>query len=394
MHLEKIRENQGSRFDRYVIGTLIIVFTFFVAQIPHTYAVIKAVGLEQLGTLDVAGILQALPPNTTLVLMLFPFALVAVLVLVLIRYLHNISIREFITARDKIDWKRIGFAFTGIVLLNSLFFIISYYTNPSDFQWNFDPQAFATLFLIAIVLVPLQTSAEELFFRGYLMQGFGQIFKNRIFPLLITSLLFGFMHFGNPEIDKLGPLLIVSYVSMGFFFGIITLMDEGLELALGYHAGNNLLISLLVTSDWTAFQTHSLFLDVSEPDVYMLAFMQLPMLIILLLLFSWKYKWKNYRTHLLGSATNQLNEMSKKKNITNISILAGGVLIFYFALIKPINPCDCLDATVTNNTSTYKKCLDQDYDKAFGYAEKYLSNQKFTSQEAVLDSYWTEKCNR
>ena len=38
MHLEKIRENQGGRFDRYVIGSLIIVFTFFVAQIPHTYA--------------------------------------------------------------------------------------------------------------------------------------------------------------------------------------------------------------------------------------------------------------------------------------------------------------------------------------------------------------------
>jgi membrane protease YdiL (CAAX protease family) len=301
MHLEKIRENQGGRFDRYVIGSLIIVFTFFVAQIPHTYAVIKAVGLEQLGTLDITGILQALPPNTTLALMLFPFALVAVLVLVLIRHLHNISIRAFITSRDKIDWKRIGFAFTGIVLLNSLFFIISYYTNPSDFQWNFDPQAFAILFVIAIVLVPLQTSAEELFFRGYLMQGLGQVFKQRIFPLLITSLLFGFMHFGNPEIDKLGPLLMVSYVSMGFFFGIITLMDEGLELALGYHAGNNLLISLLVTSDWTAFQTNSLFLDVSTPDVYMLAFMQLPMLLILLVLFSWKYGWNNWRQRLISS---------------------------------------------------------------------------------------------
>ena len=303
MHLENIRESQGGRFDRYLIGSLIIVFTFFVAQIPHTYAVIKAVGLEQLGTLDIAGILQALPPNTTLMLMLFPFALVAVLVLLLIRYLHNISIRAFITSRDNIDWKRIGFAFTAIVLLNSLFFIISYLTNPSDFQWNFDPQAFATLFLIAIVLVPLQTSAEELFFRGYLMQGFGQICKHRIFPLLITSLLFGFMHFGNPEIDKLGPLLIVSYVSMGFFFGIITLMDEGLELALGYHAGNNLLISLLVTSDWTAFQTNSLFLDVSEPDVYMLAFMQLPMLLILLALFSWKYGWNNWHQRLISSPT-------------------------------------------------------------------------------------------
>lgn len=301
MHLEKIRESQGGRFDRYVIGSLIIVFAFFVAQLPHTFAVINAVGLDQLGSLDVAGILQALPSNTTLVLMLLPFALVAVLVLVLIRRLHDISIRAFITSRAKIDWKRIGFSFVGIVLLNFLFFVFSYYSNPSHFQWNFDPQAFAILFLIAIVLVPLQTSAEELFFRGYLMQGFGQVFKHRIFPLLITSLLFGFMHFGNPEIDKLGPLLMVSYVSMGFFFGIITLMDEGLELALGYHAGNNLLISLLVTADWTAFQSNSLFLDVSTPDVYMLAFMQLPMLLILLALFSWKYGWNNWRQRLISS---------------------------------------------------------------------------------------------
>ena len=301
MHLEKIRESQGGRFDRYVIGSLIIVFAFFVAQLPHTFAVINAVGLDQLGSLDVAGILQALPSNTTLVLMLLPFVFVAALVLILIRYMHNISIRAFITSRAKIDWKRIGFSFVGIVLLNFLFFVFSYYSNPSHFQWNFDPQAFAILFLIAIVLVPLQTSAEELFFRGYLMQGFGQVFKHRIFPLLITSLLFGFMHFGNPEIDKLGPLLMVSYVSMGFFFCIITLMDEGLELALGYHAGNNLLISLLVTSDWTAFQTNSLFLDVSTPDVYMLAFMQLPMLLILLALFSWKYGWNNWRQRLISS---------------------------------------------------------------------------------------------
>ena len=301
MHLEKIRDSQGGRFDRYVIGTLIIVFAFFVAQLPHTLAVINAVGLDQLGSLDVAGILQALPSNTTLVLMLLPFVFVAALVLILIRYMHNISIRAFITSRAKIDWKRIGFSFVGIVLLNFLFFVFSYYSNPSHFQWNFDPQAFAILFLIAIVLVPLQTSAEELFFRGYLMQGFGQVFKHRIFPLLITSLLFGFMHFGNPEIDKLGPLLMVSYVSMGFFFGIITLMDEGLELALGYHAGNNLLISLLVTADWTAFQTNSLFLDVSTPDVYMLAFMQLPMLLILLALFSWKYGWNNWRQRLISS---------------------------------------------------------------------------------------------
>jgi hypothetical protein len=42
-------------------------------------------------------------------------------------------------------------------------------------------------------------------------------------------------------------------------------MDEGMELALGFHAANNLVGALLVTSDWSAFQTHSIFKDISEP---------------------------------------------------------------------------------------------------------------------------------
>ena len=42
-------------------------------------------------------------------------------------------------------------------------------------------------------------------------------------------------------------------------------MDEGLELALGFHAANNLFTALLVTADWTAFQTHSVLKDMSDP---------------------------------------------------------------------------------------------------------------------------------
>ena len=89
---------------------------------------------------------------------------------------------------------------------------------------------------------------------------------------------------------------------------------------------------------------------------------------------------------------------NKNRKLTNISIIVGGALISYFAFIKPtfkpISACDCLDVLITNNTSTYKKCLDQDYDKAFDYAETYLSDQKFTGTEAVLQSYWLDKCNR
>ena len=43
----------------------------------------------------------------------------------------------------------------------------------------------------------------------------------------------------NPEVEKLGYLILVYYIGSGLFLGIITLMDEGIELALGFHFANN-----------------------------------------------------------------------------------------------------------------------------------------------------------
>ena len=78
-------------------------------------------------------------------------------------------------------------------------------------------------------------------------------------------------------------------------------MDEGLELALGFHAANNLVGALLVTSDWTVFQTHSILKDMSEPsagfDVILPVFVIYP---ILLYIYSRKYQWKNWKDKLTG----------------------------------------------------------------------------------------------
>jgi len=39
----------------------------------------------------------------------------------------------------------------------------------------------------------------------------------------------------------------------------MTLMDEGIELSLGFHLGNNLMAALLITSDFSALQTDAVF---------------------------------------------------------------------------------------------------------------------------------------
>lgn len=134
------------------------------------------------------------------------------------------------------------------------------------------------------------------------MQGFANLAKNKWFPLLMTSVIFGGMHIFNPEVAKIGYIVLVYYIGTGLLLGIITLMDEGMELALGFHAANNLVGALLVTSDWSAFQTNSVFKDISEPsaglDVIVPVVLIYP---ILLFIFSKKYNWTNWKEKLTGN---------------------------------------------------------------------------------------------
>jgi membrane protease YdiL (CAAX protease family) len=184
--------------------------------------------------------------------------------------------------------------------------MLDYVLSPQDYTLNFQWDAFWKLAVIAILLIPLQTSFEEYLFRGHMMQGLGIIFRNRWVPLIVTSVIFGLMHLGNPEVETLGYGIMVFYIGTGFFLGILTLMDEGLELALGFHAANNLVTALLVTSEWTAFQTDSVLRDVAEPgldwDAYLLLIVVFP---LLLYFFGKKYRWSNWKERLTGRVLSQ-----------------------------------------------------------------------------------------
>ncbi|MDT0642939.1 CPBP family intramembrane glutamic endopeptidase [Zunongwangia sp. F363] len=218
-----------------------------------------------------------------------------------VKYIHRQPIRALTTSRKKVDWGRFGFAFILVAVVNTIIIVADYYSNPNDYLYNFRPEPFLYLVIISVLLIPLQTSFEEYFFRGYLMQGLGLLGKNRWVPLILTSVIFGGLHYFNPEVTKLGNIIMIYYIGTGFMLGIITLMDEGLELALGFHAANNLITALLVTADWTAFQTDSILKDVSEPsagwDVLIPIFVIYPVFLFIL---AKKYGWKNWKNKLFG----------------------------------------------------------------------------------------------
>ncbi|MBT8262514.1 MAG: CPBP family intramembrane metalloprotease [Bacteroidia bacterium] len=233
---------------------------------------------------------------------MIPFALFLGALFVWVKFVHKQTIRALTTSRKKIDWGRFGFGFFLIFIATVGTTLLSYYTAPENFVVQFDLVPFLILALITIVFIPLQTSFEEYMFRGYLMQGIGVMARNRWVPLILTSVLFGSLHFMNPEVDKLGNVIMIYYIGTGLFLGIITLMDEGLELALGFHAGNNVVASLLVTSDWTVFQTHSILKEISEPSTgFHILIPVLIMYPIFIGLMAWRYKWTGWKNKLFGN---------------------------------------------------------------------------------------------
>lgn len=289
---------------RYLIGVIIIFLATQIGSIPLVLAVaFKAFttggDIESLQNTEV--LMTTLNSNLTLFLMLLSFAIGLLGIYFVVRFLHRQPFVELTTSRKKTDWGRVFFGFGLIATFTIILTGIDYYSNPEDYVVQFDLVPFVILAVIAVIMIPLQTSFEEYLFRGYLMQGIGVLAKNRWLPLILTSVVFGGLHMANPEVGKLGSIIMIYYIGTGFLLGIMTLMDEGMELALGFHAGNNLVAALLVTADWTVFKTESILKDISDPsagiDIIAPVFIIYP---IFLFIMAKRYKWTDWKGKLFG----------------------------------------------------------------------------------------------
>lgn len=296
---------------RYLIGTFFIFIIWQIGTLPLAIGVGTKIAMEkgmdeisQIGDYDT--MMNTLSSNLTFFLLLLSFVFGFFGVWLIVRFLHSQKFKDLLTTRPNFDWRRVGVGFSIIAFFVITTTLIDYWVNPDDYIFNFKRKEFLLLAAIGFLMVPLQTTFEEIYFRGYLMQGLGVIFKNRAVPFFVTSIGFGLVHLGNPEVAKLGAILMVNYIGTGFLLAIMALMDEGLELSIGYHAGNNLTIALLVTTDWTAFQTESILINIEEPSIGLEVF--LPVLVaypLFLLFLAKKYKWSNWKEKLLGKVNIQ-----------------------------------------------------------------------------------------
>ena len=186
------------------------------------------------------------------------------------KFVHKRSLKALHTAWGNINWWRIfeGFLITVFVLGGFVF--IGSKLGFVDVRLTFNAQAFWGFALVSLLLIPLQSGTEEIVFRGYFNQGLMHFVKNKWIVFSITSLGFMALHLSNPEaLDGAAagnlPIVMSGYFFFGFAMCLLVWIDDGLESAIGVHAGNNCFAAILVNYEGSVLPTPSVFL--SKPDV-------------------------------------------------------------------------------------------------------------------------------
>ena len=213
-----------------------------------------------------------------------------------VKLIHKRTLTQVVTGRVTFDYNRVLYAIWVGLLIFAAFLVLRLFLHTEMTFRAPNVWEYVTFFLFVIVLTPYQSAFEEILFRGYLIQGVSLLTRNRFVLVTTSSLLFMAPHLLNPEPYEygFGPY-VSSMLVFGVFMSLLTLFDGGIELAVGYHAINNLWVSLIVSTEVAVMTTPSLFVVSIErfvffPDIIV----ELISTIVLFAIFNWKYGWFNW----------------------------------------------------------------------------------------------------
>ena len=311
---------------RYLLGIFIVFMGYFVGQLPM-YGVLFSrfssntdLGTDELNNFEqnLNFELLGIDKNVGLILLILMFVFAVIALYFVVTKLHNKKFMDLVTPNRMINYNKIAFGFILWLILSLAMEGVNYLMEPENYTIRWNGSGFIVLLLISITLLPIQTSFEELFFRGYIMQGLAFFTRNKWIAVLGASIFFGLVHGTNPEIEQYGFWTMqLYYIIAGLFLALITVLDDGLELALGVHAATNIAGATLFTYKGSVLQTDSLFItEEIKPWLMTLSFVVGS--IIFIYICTKKYNWSNINSVMQSPIIAQ-DDMANNADINSIN---------------------------------------------------------------------------
>ena len=193
---------------------------------------------------------------TSVLVMLATFGGLVIGTIASVRWFHRRSVMSLVGPLPK-TVRHFGIAVLVAIPLAGVAALLPPYI---ELNTGLELTVWLTFLPMALLMVAMQTGAEELFFRGYLQQQLAARFRSPIAWMLLPSLLFGLGHMdpneiqisfanGSPSIEAtpFGILILLYTTTFGLFAADLTARSGSIGAAWGFHFANNILAILVVS---------------------------------------------------------------------------------------------------------------------------------------------------
>ena len=227
--------------------------------IAHRSEAVRQRGIDVAGfTPEVAG----LTPQAFLFFTLLPFVLAVAVLLCAVWLIERRGWRTLLAGARRYPRMWRSLASCGVwLLLAGTSDVVLEVSGLAEFAYAVDWGALLPVALCALALIPFQIAFEELSTRGYVHQVVSWYAGRPVYGIVASSVLFAALHLGNPEVVRFGLwAMMLYYGGVALFLGVVSVLDDGLELAIGIHLATNIYSVLVVNHEGSALPMPSAWL--------------------------------------------------------------------------------------------------------------------------------------
>ena len=223
---------RGAIYMGVIMVIMVLAAYFVVVQLVNTAVVYLGYLVERPGTdwATYGGVAQAFGTPWGILGAHLGLGAMTLAVWALARTMHHRRMRWIWSVSPGVRWRY------GVLCLGVAVIVVGAVTA---YQWVTGPgwaagTGWGWYAVVIVVTTPLQALAEEVMFRGYLMQAFGAIVRNVWVPILATALVFAAFH------GLQNPWLFADRLLFGILAGVLVWRTGGLEAGIAIHIVNNL----------------------------------------------------------------------------------------------------------------------------------------------------------
>lgn len=164
------------------------------------------------------------------------------------RLLHRRRLKTLFGADDRLDWRAFRRAAVAAIVAATLLSLVNLATDPSVTRSDLDLGSWTVLLLPLALVLLIQTSAEEILFRGYLLQSLAGRFRSPWIWAVLPALVFAACHWSPGALPWMNGAVLFSIALFAGLAVWLVRRTGNLGTAMGFHFGNNLVALLFVSS--------------------------------------------------------------------------------------------------------------------------------------------------